>query len=86
MSSQFELADVQLIILRVENRSTSDSLFENHLTRLINENDFSEHIEKARIVYCADFLTEGDYFMIDDHMNSKGHRKIATELTKLILN
>ena len=77
--------NVQLIVLRVEGRTTVQRNFESQLLQLIKEERYPEFIENTKIIYCADFLTPKDYFMLDDHIKTTGHRKIATQLNRLIL-
>ena len=75
---------VLLIILKVEGRLTEDRYFENALAGLLRENEYPPFIEQAQILYCADFLTREDYFILDDHLTKAGHRKIAAGLARLI--
>lgn len=68
--------EIQIIVFELGNRNNSNQ-FAEAVESVIQANDYPSHIERMKILKIADVLSEEDYFILDDHLNPAGHKKIA---------
>jgi len=60
------------------------ALFMRLLERTIAEEDYPRFIEEALLIDTSTFLTEEDYFVLDGHINARGHRKVAGHILEAL--
>ena len=65
----------------IENKRVIVIFVVNPWQKIINFPDYSEDIEYFKI-----YLKKSDFFIIDDHPNIKGHKKIAFEIEQYLKN
>lgn len=68
--------ETRIIVFELGNRSNTDG-FAEALQEKIATHSYPPHIESMTILKIAPRLSEEDYFILDDHLNPQGHRKIA---------
>jgi hypothetical protein len=79
------LENVTIIVFELEDFPTLNSGFVTQLSRLLRENLEFQHLNITALP-AHEWLTEADYFILDEHINANGHRAIANQLSKLFEN
>ena len=77
----YELSkQAHLIVLEINGTNQNDDTF---LTKVANKVAAEETTPMERVTFfdISEMLTQSDYYILDDHMNQSGHRKIADGLT-----
>lgn len=83
-NSGIDFTGVNIIVVRTVNRDDSrQSSFAARLKEAASK-DYPPPIKDMRVMDCADFLSEEDFFLLDDHMKPAGHKKVAQALLALI--
>jgi len=58
--------------------------FLDDLKKEIDNNSYPDYIKNIKIVKLEGILSTGDYYILDDHLNSSGHKKIADKLLQIL--
>lgn len=69
----------QLIILEVNGYNKNDDDFIERVRERFEDSELDPHFVRS-----SDFLTDDDYFRLDNHMRPSGHRKVADAVSALI--
>ncbi|MBX2963578.1 MAG: hypothetical protein KF687_13785 [Cyclobacteriaceae bacterium] len=72
--------DVEIIVFELSSYGNDSSKFIEILNSRLGD---LEGIN-VKAVNIQQKLTEGDYFILDDHINAQGHKKVAAELVKTL--
>lgn len=72
--------NTKIILFEVNGNNYNNDIFANNVKKLLNEEEFKKLQEKLVVIDASKFLTDSDYYILDDHLNSKGHEKIADKL------
>ncbi len=78
-----EYKNVKIIVTNVDASKYRDNEFIDELNRMIGDMD----VEKRKDIIFVNTLKDlnsGDYFILDYHINSSGHRKVANKLLEVI--
>ena len=76
---------LRILVFKTEVLSKLQSdRFIRSLDSLVNKEPYPWY--NITVFSIADFLTEDDYFILDDHINASGHNKIARKLFEFIHN
>lgn len=65
-----------IIVFEIGNRNNSNK-FAEAVEKSISLNNYPEQIKRLKVIKLKDVLSEQDYFILDDHLNASGHKKIA---------
>ncbi|MBL7872724.1 MAG: hypothetical protein JNM78_13995 [Cyclobacteriaceae bacterium] len=74
----------KIVIFEVGSRNMNKNDFVNALEKEITSGTYPEYIERATLVKLEHAFSENDYYILDDHLNSKGHQKLAQILSKFL--
>jgi hypothetical protein len=66
----------------LQDKTFDSSLFINLIHKLIKEGEYPTFIENASLIDSSQFLSNDDYFLLDGHINSDGHKKVANKIYK----
>lgn len=72
--------DIQIIVFELSSYGETDHTFIDHLEELIKNYDNLKIIP----IKVQAHLDSNDYFILDDHINSRGHKKVAAVLGKTL--
>ncbi len=78
------LEKIKIIVFEINGSNANDSVFASSLEKEIAAGDYPSWIRKLKIVNAESFLTPDHYYLIDDHMNPKGHSAVAGVLWEII--
>lgn len=76
--------DKNIIVFEVASHGEKGNTFLTELKKEIANEKYPAFIRNIKIVDVQPLLTEQDYFILDDHINTKGHVKVSQELVKAI--
>lgn len=86
LHSNVSLEKVKLIVFEAAPSNTNSGLFSETLKEEIQNQQYPGFIQGMTVLDMSEILTEEDYFVLDNHINASGHKKIATLLTDHISN
>lgn len=66
-----------LIILEIASHNKNSNRFIHEVKKQIDSDHFPPFIKNATFIELEDKFTADDYFILDDHLNAKGHAKLA---------
>ena len=69
----------KIIILEINPYNNNDDLFINRAKWELSDLDLDLHF-----IDVSQFLTDGDYYVLDNHMTASGHRKVAEAIFEVI--
>jgi hypothetical protein len=72
-----------LIVFEANSYNQNSSLFATSLRKAAARTPLLNALSSMHVVDTSTFLTDDDYFLLDDHMRASGHDKIARVLTKI---
>ena len=72
-----------IIVININGRQTSNH-FINELKNTLQNEEWKNVAERIIPLDVSSGLTENSYYILDDHMNAKGHAFVANELQKYI--
>lgn len=76
--------DVKIITFEVNGSNRNESFFDDTLKRYLGKDEFA-HLQTRIISFDASSILEDeDYYILDDHLNQQGHRKIADKVLEII--
>lgn len=84
INAEFDFNNIQIFAFEVESFNKNDDLFIKELRNQIQQKEYPSYIQKMQTFALANILTDEDYFILDDHINERGHAKIAQEILKNI--
>jgi hypothetical protein len=76
--------DVKLIVLEVSGDARNNPRFAAELRRQIADPALPAAIREATVLDSARLLTVDDYYLLDDHLNRRGHHTIAAAIVPLL--
>lgn len=78
MNSPVNFENTQIIVFEIEHISTLNDVFINTLKNEINRReDLPEHLKNLQAISLSDLMIDSDFFILDDHLNSQGHKHLA---------
>lgn len=84
LNSRISLNGVQIIVFELNDENLNDNKFIIELDKLIRDNTYPDYIENLITIEVSQFLKDSDYFILDDHINNSGHKKIGNLLLDYI--
>lgn len=76
--------DKKLIVLTVTRKGYYASHFDEAVARFIARDADCQATLNMEVIDFSETLDDSDYFTIDDHLSSKGHREVAGQLAPLL--
>ncbi len=76
--------DVQIIALNLSHYTLDIHGFTEQLS-IWKKQDYPDFIKNMKLIDAAAFFNKSDYYIIDDHLNASGHRKVADALISVII-
>jgi hypothetical protein len=73
-----------IVVFEIASHGASGNTFLSELKKEIADEKYPAFIRNIKIVDVQPVLKEEDYFILDDHINTKGHVKVSLELVKAI--
>jgi len=86
LKSNIDLSNVVIIALEINGYNQNDSLFINSLKNRLSDKNLQLAVKDIKIIDSSLILNDDNYFILDDHMNSSGHKAIAEALAESILS
>jgi hypothetical protein len=78
------IQDKNIVVFEIASHGASGNTFLSELRKEITDEKYPAFIRNIKIVDVQPVLNEQDYFILDDHINTKGHVKVSRELVKAI--
>jgi lysophospholipase L1-like esterase len=82
--SKAKLDDVQIVVFEINEQFRPARPFIPALDRMRRRNDLQPFIHRLIALDVAPKLTADDFYRLDDHMNARGHEKVAEALADAI--
>jgi hypothetical protein len=82
-AAHVDLSRVQVVVFELNGHDGNDDRFTSRLAERSAEAGRPRFLHRLRTVDVASLLTADDYFFYDDHLNPRGHEKIAHALLAL---
>lgn len=83
LHSAINFKNTKVFVLDINERGAMNDDFLNEVKTVIGSPYYKEHFNNNLImVPVSDLLDEKDYYILDDHLRSSGHLKIAEQLSK----
>jgi len=82
--SKARLDDVQIVVFEINEQIRPARPFIPAVDRMRRRNDLQPFIRRLIPLDVAPKLTPEDFYRLDDHMNARGHEKVATVLADAI--
>jgi hypothetical protein len=76
--------DINIIVFKIDDHLKNSDSFVNEMDSLLKTPEF--HSLNIRTIRTSHALREDDYFILDDHINARGHEKIADKIREHILS
>lgn len=76
-STKVKLNNVHLIILEINGYNNNNPEFVQSLSQKIDTGSYKVDASQMSLLDVSPVLLDKDFFLLDDHMNSDGHKKIA---------
>jgi hypothetical protein len=83
-ASQVDLSRVQVVVFELNGHNHNDDDFARRLALQLTRPDLPDFVRRLRTLEVGHLLTPDDYFFYDDHLNERGHEKIARALVNLV--
>jgi hypothetical protein len=74
------LEHVQIVVFEISEQIRPARPFVAALDAAKQEARHPEFVRRLKTIDVAPLLTSGDFYVLDDHMNSRGHEKVASAL------
>lgn len=71
------LAGVQIIVMNISGPVYTTPSFIRTLSKMKNDASYPEFVRTMKLIDVCDHVKTEDYFILDCHLNEKGHRKVA---------
>lgn len=75
---------VEIVVFEVNGRAKNGSAFAQALTRLLDSRPPNTERASIRVLDLSPLLTNENFFVLDDHPDSRGHARIAAELGRTL--
>ena len=75
-----KLQGVQVIALSLSYFEYETQHFTDALSHLIQSEELPPLIQNVKVIDTETFLERGDYFILDNHLDELGHKKIAASI------
>lgn len=82
--SPTDLRRYQIVVFATSAWNSSSEEFAQELERELRTASYPEHIASMKVVMAHRDLDDGCWFLLDDHVNSRGHQRIAAALQAAI--
>ena len=73
-----------LIVLETNGYNANNARFATALRRSAAHADLLAELASMHVIDTSSFLTDDDYYLVDDHMRANGHDKIARAIVDII--
>ncbi len=77
-----DLSRARIIVLEIAPHNHNDREFVSNLAATLLVKPFPEAVRNMQIIDMSPHLSDGDYYLLDDHLNAKGHQRIAEILVQ----
>ncbi len=78
--SPVKLDDLQLVVFQLNGRFRNSPGFAKALQIIRDSGRYPKFVSDMIIIDTTEFLAESDYYYFDDHLNERGHKKLADVL------
>jgi len=75
--SNYDFRGVRLIVLNLAHYTLDTRTFLGHVADMKQNSEYPSFIRQMKLIDASSFLEKADYYVIDDHLNASGHRKVA---------
>jgi hypothetical protein len=75
--SVLRMPELQIVLIEIDASSQNDTEFIGDVRALLKRYNLPLPLENMSILDASSLLTEDDYFILDDHINAAGHKKVA---------
>jgi hypothetical protein len=79
-----ELEHVQIVVMNISGPVYTTPSFVQSLSKIKDDKTYPEFIRDIKAIDICEFVQREDYFILDNHLNEDGHRKVADALIKII--
>jgi hypothetical protein len=73
-----------LIVIEINGFNRNSPAFSNAVRRQVAGSDLLKDVASMHVIDASSFLTDDDYFLIDDHMRPSGHDKVAHQIAAIL--
>ena len=73
---------VKVVFVDLSPRNTNDNWVEDQVRHQLETFEYADFVEEMDILDVAAVLEQADYFILDDHLNASGHRKLAEVIAR----
>jgi hypothetical protein len=80
------LDNVQIVVFEINEQIRPPRPFIAALETVRHDEQHPEFVRRLKPIDVAPLLTAGDFYVLDDHMNSRGHEKVANALAAALKN
>lgn len=80
LNAETPLPDVDILVFEINGRTKNDNAFARALTSLLERERRSGLAGRIQVLDISQGLTNDNFFVLDDHVNQRGHRHIAEHL------
>jgi hypothetical protein len=81
--SPVPLQGINIVVFEASNYNQSDS-FLDQLRHEMEINTYPDYIKRIKIINLGDILSDEDHYILDEHLNLAGHKKIADKLSQIL--
>lgn len=81
--SPVPLQGIDIVVFEASNYNQSDSFLEQ-LRHEMETNIYPDYIKRIKIINLGDILSDNDHYILDEHLNPTGHKKIADKLSQIL--
>lgn len=86
LKSEVSLDKVNIVVFDIGSHGETGNKFLEELRKEISKPEYPEFIRRITIVDVQPLLDESNYYILDDHINSSGHKKLSRALGQAIRN
>jgi len=80
------LDHVQIVVFEINEQIRPPRPFIAALETARHDEQHPDFVRRLKTIDVAPLLTADDFYVLDDHMNSRGHEKVATALAAALRN
>ena len=77
---------MQIVVFEINEQIRPPRPFIAALETVRHDEQNPEFVRRLKTVDVAPLLTADDFYVLDDHMNRRGHEKVATALAAAVKN
>jgi hypothetical protein len=86
MASEVPLEKLNIVVFDIGSHGEKGNRFLEELKKEIAKPEYPGFIKRITIVDVQPLLNDDDYYILDDHINTSGHKKVSEALVKAIQN